>query len=115
MSAKITNRLPQFLDAKERAAAKAVTQATMLVAAESSYLTPIDTSLLLNSQYREISKQGAKIRGVIGYSAEYAAYVHDPNVKQNFTRDSAEKEFLLKGANRAKPMIDKIIKGALKV
>lgn len=115
MAARLINRLPAFLNEKERAAAKAVTQATMLVTTEASYLTPIKSGDLLRSQYRELSKEGGKIRGVIGYSITYAAYVHDPNVKQNFTRDSAEKEFLLKGANRAKPMIDKIIKGALKV
>lgn len=112
---KVVNKLPQFLDAKERAAAKAVTQGTILILTEASYRTPIDTSVLLNSYTREIEKQGSKIIGTIGNNAKYAAYVHDPNVKQTFTRSSAVKEFLKVGGDAAKPMVDKIIKGALKV
>ena len=114
MAAKFTNNLPAFLAGKELAGAKAITMGTMLIATDASYLTPIDTSTLLNSQYRNVKKVGTKILGEIGYTAEYAGYVHDPNVKQRFRRDSAEKEFLLKGANRAKPKIDELIKKALK-
>jgi hypothetical protein len=86
----------------------------MLILTEASYRTPIDTNNLLNSYKRGISKDGSKIKGVIYNTAEYAAYVHDPAVKQRFTRDSATKEFLKVGAEAAKPMIDALLLKALK-
>lgn len=113
--ANVTNNLAQFINKQEIKAAATVIKCTILIATEASYLTPIDTSTLLNSQYRSVSKEGAKIKGVIGYSSDYAGYVHDPAVKQVFVRDSAEKEFLLKGAERARQLIDKVIKQDMKV
>lgn len=115
MAAKFTNKLPAMLAGKELAAAKAITQGTMLILTEASYRTPIDTSTLINSYTRNIKKQGSRIIGTVGNTAEYAAIVHDPNVKQKFTRDSATKEFLKVGAESAKPMIEQLIRGALKV
>ena len=110
-----TNNLPEFLDNKERLAAKVITQGSMLILTEASYRTPIETNNLLNSYKRGISKDGSKIKGVIYNTAEYAAYVHDPAVRQTFTRDSAVKEFLKVGAESAKPLIDALLKKALKV
>lgn len=55
--------------------------------------TPIDTSTLINSQFRETKVNGTRITGRVGYSASYAVYVHDPKVKQNFKRSSAKKSF----------------------
>lgn len=114
MSARIIDKLPQFVDQVERRGARAVTQALILGASEASVLTPIDTSTLLNSQFRGLDVQQGKITGRVGYTAEYAGYVHDPAVVQNFTRPSAEKLFLTKGFENAKPNIDLAIKGALK-
>jgi len=113
--AEVRNNLAQFITKQEIKAAATMIKCTILIATEASYLTPIHTSKLLNSQYRGVSKEGAKIKGVIGYDADYAGYVHDPAVKQVFVRDSAEKEFLLKGAERARPLIDRVIKQAMKV
>lgn len=112
--ARITNRLPQFLSAVEQKAARGVTQALILGASEASVMTPIDTSTLLNSQFRSVAKDGSKIVGTVGYTAEYAAYVHDPNVKQRFRRSTAEKEFLRKGFEEAEPNIRAVIAGAIK-
>jgi len=72
--------------------------------------TPIDTSTLINSQYREMSLNGSKLTGRVGYSASYAAYVHDPNIPQNFRRATAQKEFLTKGFEDSKDLIDRVIK-----
>ena len=77
-------------------------------------MTPIDTSTLLNSQYRRLDKEGSKIVGTVGYTAEYAADVHDPNVKQRFRRSTAEKEFLRKGFEESEPNIRAVITGAIK-
>ena len=109
-----SNRLPQFLAAVEQKAARGVTQALILGASEASVMTPIDTSTLLNSQFRNVTKEGSKIVGTVGYAAEYARYVHDPNVKQKFRRSTAEKEFLRKGFEEAEPNIRAVITGAIK-
>ena len=111
---RMTNRLPQFLSAVEQKAARGVTQALILGASEASVMTPVDTSTLLNSQFRSVAKDGSKIVGTVGYTAEYAKYVHDPNVKQNFRRSTAEKEFLRKGFEEAEPNIRAVIAGAIK-
>lgn len=109
-----SNRLPQFLAAVEQKAARGVTQALILGASEASVMTPVDTSTLLNSQFRNVTKEGSKIVGTVGYTAEYARYVHDPNVKQRFRRSTAEKEFLRKGFEESEPNIRAVITGAIK-
>lgn len=111
---RMNNRLPQFLSAVEQKAARGVTQALILGASEASVMTPIDTSTLLNSQFRNVAKEGSKIVGTVGYTAEYAKYVHDPNVKQKFRRSTARKEFLKLGFEEAEPNIRAVITGAIK-
>ena len=111
---RMTNRLPQFLSALEQKAARGVTQALIIGASEASVMTPVDTSTLLNSQFRSVAKEGSKIVGTVGYTAEYAKYVHDPKVKQRFRRSTAEKEFLKKGFEQAEPNIRAVISGAIK-
>ena len=110
----MTNRLPQFLSAVEQKAARGVTQALILGASEASVMTPVDTSTLLNSQFRSVAKDGSRIVGTVGYTAEYAKYVHDPDVKQRFRRSTAEKEFLRKGFEESEPNIRAVITGAIK-
>lgn len=109
-----SNRLPQFLAAVEQKAARGVTQALILGASEASVMTPVDTSTLLNSQFRRVDKEGSRIVGTVGYTAEYAADVHDPNVKQKFRRSTARKEFLKLGFEEAEPNIRAVITGAIK-
>jgi hypothetical protein len=115
MATRIVNKLPQFVDGIQIKAARGITQALILGAAEASVLTPIDTSTLINSQYRKpIEKQGAKLIGSIGYTAAYALPVHDPDNPQNFRRATAIKEFLKLGFERAEPNIRAVITGAIK-
>lgn len=113
-SKRLTNRLPQFIGQVEQKAARAMAQALILGASEASVMTPIDTSTLLNSQFRKVDKDGSRIVGTVGYTAEYAKYVHDPNVKQRFRRSTAEKLFLKKGFEEAEPNIRAVITGAIK-
>lgn len=110
----VTNRLPQFLEEVDRKAARGVTQALILGSSEAAVLTPIDTSNLLNSQFRLIEQRGSEVVGTVGYTAEYALPVHDPAVKQVFHRASAEKEFLSKGFERQRGNIDAAMKAALR-
>lgn len=111
---KITNRMPQFVGSVQQRAARGMVQALVLGASEASSMTPIDTSTLLNSQYRDVKPQGSAVVGTVGYTAEYAAAVHDPDRPQNFRRESARKEFLRLGFEQAEPNIRAVITGAIK-
>lgn len=89
-------------------------------------LTPVDTSDLINSQYApQISQQQGKTSGHIGYTAGYAAAVHDapgklrglPRAPKNRGRGNywdpkalAEPEFLKKGFDEIGPDIPAILK-----
>ncbi len=64
-------------DIQGRKAVRAIKSATIIIGNEAAILTPVDTSTLINSQYTEVGLQGAKIIGKIGYTARYAAAVHN--------------------------------------
>ncbi|MGG4623972.1 HK97 gp10 family phage protein [Serratia odorifera] len=97
-------------DIQGRKAVRAIQSALLIGGAQAALYTPIDTSTLINSQYRELSINGTKLTGRVGYSANYAVYVHDPNVPQTFRRATAQKEFLTKGFEDTKAQIDRVIK-----
>lgn len=111
---RITNNLPQFTQRVQREAARGMTQALILGASEAAVMTPIDTSTLLNSQFRNVRADGDKVVGTVGYTAAYALPVHDPDNPQNFRRASAQKEFLKLGFENAEPNIRAVISGAIK-
>ncbi len=113
---RVVNLMPRFIDATQRKAAAGISQALILGASEASVLTPIgDTSNLINSQYRKVEPDGTRIVGTVGYTADYALPVHDPDNKQTFRRASAEKEFLKHGMENAEPAIRGVLTGAIKV
>ena len=114
MATRIVNNAPRFVNDVQRRGAKGMLQALILGASEASALTPIDTSTLLNSQFRKVEIEGDRIVGTVGYTAEYALAVHDPDNVQNFRRESAEKEFLRKGFENAEPNIRAVIAGSIK-
>lgn len=114
MTVRITNNLGQFVQRIDDKAQRGMTQALILGASEAAALTPIDTSTLINSQFRQVTKEGGAVVGRVGYTADYAMPVHDPDNPQTFRRASAEKEFLKKGFERAEPNIRKALKGSLK-
>ena len=111
---RIVNNLDRIVAQKRQKAATAMTKALVLAASEASVLTPIDTSTLLNSQTREVEFAGDSVVGRVRYTADYAKYVHDPKVKQNFRRSTAEKEFLRKGFERNKERIQAILAKGMK-
>lgn len=82
----------------QKKAVRAVHRGLNIGALQAAIYTPIDTSLLINSQFEDIKiVKGVKITGKVGYSAKYAVPVHDPRVVQKFRRSTAKKEFLTKG------------------
>lgn len=97
-------------DIQGRKAVRAIQSALIIGSSQASMYTPIDTSTLINSQFRELNVNGTRLTGRVGYSANYAAYVHDPNIPQNFRRSTAQKEFLTKGFEDTRDIIDRTIK-----
>lgn len=97
-------------DIQGRKALRALQSAMLIGGAQAALYTPIDTSTLINSQFREIVVKGTRLTARVGYSANYAALVHDPTVKQSFRRTTAKKEFLKEGFEETRSQIDAVIK-----
>lgn len=93
----------------QKAASKTMQEWLIVIGTEAAVKTPIDTSTLLNSQFKKQTNQTTIVRGFIGYGANYASYVHDPRIEQNFKRETAEKEFLLKAINETSELRIKIL------
>ncbi|MCH9329828.1 HK97 gp10 family phage protein [Enterobacter hormaechei] len=96
-------------DIQGRKVVRAMQSALIIGGSQAALYIPIDTSTLINSQFREITVNGNRVTGRVGYSANYAAYVHDPSVPQNFRRATARKEFLTKGFEDTQRQIDAVI------
>lgn len=110
------NNLANFIsDVQGRKAVRAITKAMIIGSSQAALYTPIDTSTLINSQFREVSANGSRITGRVGYSANYAIYVHDPSVVQTFRRATAEKEFLVKGFDDTERQIEAAIISEMKI
>lgn len=102
-------------DIQGRKAVRAIYKALYIGGAQASLYTPIDTSTLINSQFRDVNVSGKMLTGRVGFSANYAVYVHDPSVKQNFRRSTARKEFLKLGFEESRSQIDKAIADEMKL
>ncbi|MBD1228320.1 HK97 gp10 family phage protein [Xenorhabdus griffiniae] len=102
-------------DIRGRKVVRAMYKALYIGSAQAALYTPIDTSTLINSQFRDVRFEGVRLTGRVGYSANYAVYVHDPNVKQDFRRATAKKEFLKQGFDEMRSEIDKVVAQELKL
>ncbi|PIK89848.1 hypothetical protein CFY86_08645 [Raoultella ornithinolytica] len=100
-------------DVQGRKVVRALQSAMLIGSAQAALYTPLDTSTLINSQFREITDNGVRVTGRVGYTASYAVFVHDPEVKQTFRRASAQKEFLTKGFEDTRSQIDAAVKKEL--
>lgn len=106
---------------------RALKSATYIIRTESATMTPIETSTLINSQFDVIVHNGTRITGRIGYSADYAIYVHNskgyavgksiprPSGKGNYWDPHAEPKFLSKAAEKTKDLVDKAIMREMKL
>lgn len=97
-------------------------------AALAQTMTPMDLGNLSQSQYApQIKQRAGKTRGQVGYTAKYAAAVHDapgklkglprpgPDNRGNYWDPNAEPQFLTKGFEQIKPAIPQILKGIYRV
>lgn len=100
-------------DVQGRKVVRALQSAMLIGSSQAALYTPIDTSTLINSQFREITANGVRVTGRVGYTANYAVFVHDPEVKQTFRRATAQKEFLTKGFEDTRGQIDAAVKKEL--
>ena len=121
-----------FVDISGPRTEKTLTEVLITAAAFAATMTPIDTSNLINSQYRKITAYGTRVVGAIGYTAAYAAAVHDaPGTlkgtntprstsdpsRGNFWDPDGEPEFLRKAFEDtdARAAIDAVIKRGMKI
>lgn len=102
-------------DVQGRKVVRAIQSAMGIGSLQAALYTPIDTSTLINSQFRELNANGARVTGRVGYSANYAVYVHDPAVQQTFRRVTARKEFLTKGFEDSREQIDAAMRQELQL
>ncbi|MEQ5059682.1 HK97 gp10 family phage protein, partial [Proteus terrae] len=51
---------------------RAIQSALLIGSAQAAIYTPIDTSTLINSQFREVTVNGTRVTGRVGYTANYA-------------------------------------------
>lgn len=107
-----------------RRAESAMHQAAALVGGEAALLTPVDLGTLINSQYRTVVVDGMVVRATIGYTAQYAAAVHEakgttkgkrrPKIKGlergMYWAPDGEPKFLKKAGDKSRTEIGRIIK-----
>lgn len=98
-----------------RKVTRAIQAAMLIGGAQAALFTPIDTSTLINSQFREITVNGTRVTGRVGYSANYAVFVHDPKVKQTFRRATARKEFLTLGFEESRDEIEAVMHQEMRI
>jgi len=125
---RIVNKLPEFTEQVHKRAARGLNAALVVLGSESAGRAPQDTSTLINSQIRSVRKEGDRVIGSLGFTAEYALAVHEapgtlkgrPRPMRNgkshgvFWGPHGEPEFLKKGAEAAEPSIRAALIKALK-
>lgn len=125
----IMQRYKMFVKQQQDKAHAAIRNVLVEIGTEADMLTPQDLGTLLQSRYSpKLWQEGNRIFGAIGYTAFYAAFVHDaPGVYlgANEPRSSgngyywdpngAEPEFLEKGVRAVLPRAMDIIRRAHRV
>lgn len=104
---------------------RALKSATYIIRTESATITPIETSTLINSQFDTIEVNGTRVTGKVGYSANYALYVHNasgklkgqprPSGKGVYWSPNGEPKFLELAANRTKELVYRTIRREMKL
>tara|TARA_R110000868_G_C10952146_1_gene767900 strand:- start:1653 stop:2015 length:363 start_codon:yes stop_codon:yes gene_type:complete len=94
---------------------KTLTQVLMTGQNHGIMLTPVgDTSNLINSRFIQVQNNGMNFKGLAGYTANYAKYVHDGGPK-NWQKLGAEDRFLEKGFEDNLPELRQIIINGYKI
>ena len=108
-------------------AERAMHIATSIIGGYATLMTPVDTSNLINSQYRIVKNTGTKVVAAIGYTAKYAAAVHEKpgtlrgagvpraSGRGNYWDPDAEPKFLSKAGDENLAEIDQAVERAMKL
>lgn len=108
-------------------AERAMHIATSIIGGYATLMTPVDTSNLINSQYRIVKNEGRRVVAAIGYTARYAAAVHEkpgtlrgagvmrPSGRGAFWSPDAEPQFLSKAGDDNLSEIDQAVERAMKL
>lgn len=79
---------------------RAMTEIIIIGEGYAAELTPVDTSNLINSRYRQVTNTATGTKGIVGYTANYALWVHEGGPK-NWKKSAASDQFLSKGFENA--------------
>lgn len=93
----------------------AVKAAAVYAHGECLQITPRDTGYLMDTSFSDAVIEGDVIRGVIGYTADYAPKVHEMPADTNWKKPGAENKFLEKGVNRNVGEITRIIEAGIRI
>lgn len=106
-------------------AERAVAIGGSIIAGYATLMTPIDTSVLANSQFKNVTVNGTNVVCTIGYTAKYAGFVHGASGKLagqprssgrgNYWDPDAEPLFLTKAGDDNRDEIDQAVKGAMRI
>lgn len=118
MQRKLTHDIPQLAE-------RAMIVSASIIGGYATLMTPVDTSLLINSQYRKIKHGNNRVIAAIGYTANYAASVHEAsgwaagqpreNGNGNYWDPDAEPKFLEKAGNNHVAEIDAAVAKAMRI
>lgn len=121
--------LDRFIDdVKGRKVIRAIRSALIIIAPEAARMTPVGkTSNLINSQFLDVMVNGTRVTGRVGYSANYAVYVHEAKgtlkgrprpASQgggNYWDPAGEPKFLEKAGENTHSDVDRAIKKELSI
>lgn len=82
---------------------RVLTEVMIVGSSHAALLTPIDTSTLINSQYRKLDPMPGGMQGKVGYTAAYAAAVHGMSGKLKVSRVNTSEELALEKNSAAAP------------
>jgi hypothetical protein len=78
----VVRKLNKFIDDTQgKKAARATYAALSVVGVDAAAITPVDTSTLINSQFKDMDISSGGVVGRLGYTAEYAEAVHNASGK----------------------------------
>lgn len=93
---------------------KGMLAAGLFVEGESNEIAPQDKGKLINSSFTSVGRIAKRIIARIGYTANYAPFVHEMPESNNFTKPGTGPKFLWKAATRNSSKILQIIRARAK-
>lgn len=118
MNAVLTKTIPQKAE-------KAVFVAITTGGAIARTHVPVENNILAPSEYRKVQSSGTTYIGMVGYTAEYAAAVHEakgtlkgkprPSGRGNYWEPDAKPKFLSSAFDDNRQDIDNVVYEAMKI